>query len=132
MIVLGVDIAKRKFDCALLNDGRFRSKVFENSAAGIAACLSWVTRHVAEPVHACLEATGPYAQALAEELYDAGHTVSLINPARSSAFAQSLGIRTKTDAVDARTLARMCQALAPEAWVPVPKSVRELQELVRR
>lgn len=132
MIVLGVDIAKRKFDCALLNEGRFRTKVFENNAAGIEACLSWLTRHAGRPVHACLEATGPYAQALAEELYDAGHTVSVVNPARSSAFAQSLGVRTKTDAVDARTLARMCLALTPEPWVPAPKCVRELQELVRR
>src|SRR5262245_33896142 len=132
MIVLGVDIAKRKFDCALLNEGRFRTKVFENNADGIAACLNWIARHAGQPVHACLEATGPYGEALAEELYDAGHTVSLVNPTRSSAFAQSLGIRSKTDAVDARTLARMCQALRPEPWVPAPKSVRELQELVRR
>lgn len=132
MIVLGVDIAKRKFDCALLNDGRFRTKVFQNDSDGIAVCLNWIARHAGQPVHACLEATGPYAQALAEKLYDAGHTVSLINPARSSAFAQSLGIRSKTDAVDARTLARMCQALRPAPWVPAPQSVRELQELVRR
>lgn len=132
MIVLGVDIAKRKFDCALLARERFRTKVFENNAVGIEACLGWLKRHAAQPVHACLEATGPYAQALAEALYDAGHTVSLINPARSRAFAESLGVRTKTDAVDARTLARLCQALKPEPWVPAPKSVRELQELVRR
>lgn len=132
MIVLGVDIAKRKFDCALLTGERFRTKVFENNASGIVACLGWVTRHAGQPVHACLEATGPYAQALAEALYDAGHTVSLINPARSRAFAESLGLRTKTDAVDARMLARLCAALKPEPWMPAPKSVRELQELVRR
>jgi len=132
MIVLGVDIAKRKFDCALLSGERFRTKVFVNDASGIEACVGWLKRHAAEPVHACLEATGPYAQALAEALYDAGHTVSLINPARSRAFAESLGVRTKTDAVDARTLARLCAALNPEPWVPAPKRVRELQELVRR
>lgn len=132
MIVLGVDIAKRKFDCALLTGERFRTKVFENNASGIEACLNWTAHHAGEPVHACLEATGPYAQALAEALFDAGHTVSLINPARSRAFAESLGLRTKTDAVDARMLARLCQALIPEPWAPAPKSVRELQELVRR
>lgn len=132
MIVLGVDIAKRKFDCALLTGERFRTKVFANDASGIEACVGWLKRHAGQPVHACLEATGPYAQALAEALYDAGHTVSLINPARSRAFAESLGVRTKTDAVDARTLARLCAALKPEPWVPAPRRVRELQELVRR
>lgn len=132
MIVLGIDVAKRKFDCALLNEGRFRTKVFENNATGIEACMSWITRHAGQTVQACLEATGPYAEALAEALYDSGHTVSLINPARSRAFAQGLGLRTKTDAVDARTLARFCEAMKPGTWVPAPKSERELQQLVRR
>jgi transposase len=106
--------------------------VFENNAVGIEACMNWITRYAGQPVHACLEATGPYAEALAEGLYDAGHTVSLINPARSRAFAESLGLRTKTDAVDARTLARFCEAMKPGAWIPAPKSERELQQLVRR
>ena len=132
MIVLGIDIAKRKFDCALLLGERFRTKVFENNAPGIEACVSWIARHAGQTVHACIESTGPYAQALAEALFDAGHTVSLINPARSRAFSESLGVRSKTDEVDARTLARFCQALKPEPWIPAPKSVRELQELVRR
>lgn len=132
MIVLGIDIAKRKFDCALLLEQRFRTKVFENNASGIEACLRWIGHHVATPVHACIEATGPYAQALAEALHDAGHTVSLINPARSRAFCDSLGVRSKTDAVDARSLAHLCQALKPERWIPAPRHVRELQELVRR
>jgi transposase len=132
MIVLGIDIAKRKFDCALLFGERFRTKVFENNASGIEACVSWIARHAGQPVHACIEATGPYAQALAEALFDGGHTVSLINPARSRAFSESLGVRSKTDAVDARTLAKLCQALKPEPWIPAAKSVRELQELVRR
>lgn len=132
MIVLGIDISKRKFDCALLKAEKFRTKVFTNDATGIEACLSWLARHAEEPVHACVEATGPYAQALAEALFDAGHTVSLINPARSHTFARSLGVRTKTDPVDARILARFCQVMRPEPWTPAPKSVRELQELVRR
>jgi transposase len=132
MIVLGIDIAKRKFDCALLLQERFRTKVFDNNASGIEACVNWIARHAATPVHACLEATGPYAQALAEALYDAGHTVSLINPARTRAFSDSLGVRSKTDTVDARTLAHLCQALKPAPWIPAPGHVRELQELVRR
>lgn len=132
MIELGVDIAKRKFDCALFLGEKFRTKVFENNASGIEACASWIAHHAEEPVHACIEATGPYAQALAEALVDAGHTVSLINPARSRAFSESLGARSKTDAVDARTLARFCRALKPAPWVPAPRSVRELQQLVRR
>ena len=34
---LGIDIAKKKFDVALLRDGKFKTKVFENSPAGFTA-----------------------------------------------------------------------------------------------
>ena len=131
---LGIDIAKRKFDCALLiGENRFKTKVFNNNAEGIEACAAWVARHAnGEPVHACMEATGPYAEPLGCTLHDACHTVSIVNPARSKAFADSRGMRSKTDAVDAKTLALMAQALQPQAWTPPPVSVRVLQELVRR
>jgi transposase len=131
---LGVDIAKRKFDCALLiGETRFRTKVFDNNAAGIEACLAWIAKQSAgQPVHGCIEATGPYGEALACALHDAGHTVSVVNPARSRAYAESLGVRTKTDAVDARTLALMCKGNKPKPWTPPPASIRQLQELVRR
>src|SRR5574341_1868241 len=92
MIHLGIDIAKRKFDVALLKQGKFRTKVFSNDAAGIQALLKWLSAHAGAPVHACLEATGPYGQLVAETLFDAGHTVSLINPARSHHYAETLGV----------------------------------------
>lgn len=131
---LGIDIAKRKFDCALLiEQQRFRTKVFENTPSGIEACVAWVAKHAAgRLVHACMEATGPYAEALACALHDAGHKVSIVNPARSKAFSNSRGVRSKTDSVDARTLALMVPGVAPEVWTPPPANVRHLQELVRR
>jgi len=129
---LGIDVAKRKFECALLMGERFRSKTFNNDGSGIAACLDWLQRFTQEPVHACLEATGPYGQALAEALFDANQRVSVVNPARVREFAKGLGLRNKTDALDARTLARFAKDVAPQLWVPAPGAVRELSALVRR
>ena len=63
---------------------------------------------------------------------EAGHTVSVINPAAIKAFAASRLSRTKTDSVDAELIARFCLAQAPAAWTPLPEEVRELQALVRR
>src|SRR5258708_14823870 len=60
MIHLGIDIAKLKFDVALLTQGKFKTKVFANDSAGIGACLKWLGTHAGGSVHACLEATGPY------------------------------------------------------------------------
>jgi transposase len=79
---LGIDISKAKFDAALLGPGgKMRHKVFANDPAGFRHLLSWLRSWGAQPVHACLEATGTYGEALAAFLSEQGHTVSLINPA---------------------------------------------------
>jgi transposase len=132
MMYLGVDLAKRKFECALLLEERFRNKVFDNSAEGIAQCLQWVAKFTQEPVHACLEATGPYAEALATALFDARHRVSLVNPARVREYAKGLGLRNKSDRLDARVLARFAKDSKTHPWQPPPAPVRELSALVRR
>ncbi len=80
----------------------------------------------------CLEAMGSYGDALALYLYDAGHTVSIVNPARIKGFAQSELLRTKNDKVDAGLIARFCLAMHPEPWEPPAPEIRVLQALVRR
>jgi transposase len=131
--ILGIDIAKSKFNiCLIQHSGKLRHKVFPNTAAGFAQLKEWLTRQSVEQVHACMEATGTYGEALALHLHEAGHTVSVSNPAAIKAFAGSCLSRTKTDRVDAELIARFCLAQAPPAWTPLPQEVRELQALVRR
>lgn len=129
---LGIDIAKRKFDVALLIDGKFKTKVFTNDPAGFESLLAWLAKRVGEPVHACMEATGSYGESLAIALCDAGHSVSVINPARAKAYAQSLGLRQKTDAVDAKVLAQLVDSQELTLWSPPPAELRTLQALLRR
>jgi transposase len=130
---LGIDIAKRKFDVALLRrGGTWRAKAFANTASGHAELVAWVARYHHEPVHACLEATGTYGEAVAEALADAGHIVSIVNPAAIEAYARSRLTRTKTDRTDARLIAHFCATQTPAPWVPLPPAVRELQAIVRR
>jgi transposase len=130
---LGIDISKLKFNVCLINlNGKLKHKVFPNIATGFEQLQTWLSKQGVERVHACLEATGTYGEALAFFLYQAGQTVSVINPAAVKAFAQSRLSRTKTDRVDAQLIARFCQAQAPPAWTPLPQEVRELQALVRR
>lgn len=131
-LILGIDIAKAKFDVALLREGKLRHKVFPNSAPGFKALSAWLAKQQAPRVHACLEATGAYGEALACYLADAGHTVSLVNPARIKAYAMSELARTKTDKADAAVIARFCQAQHPEPWRPPAPEIRTLQALVHR
>ncbi len=68
--------------------------------AGHLQLLAWLNEQQEQGVevaHACLEATGTWADAIALALHEAGHKVSLINPALIRAFGQSQLKRTKTD-----------------------------------
>lgn len=130
--VLGIDMAKNKFDVALLNNGKFKSKAFENNPSGFSLLIAWLAINGVVTVHACMEATGSYGEALARFLYEAGHSVSLTNPARIKAFGQSELLRTKNDKTDAKLIARFCEKMIPTLWQPPPAEVEYLRGLGRR
>ena len=131
--VLGIDISKLKFDVALLRDsGKFKHRVFPNTPAGFLQLSAWLMKQKVARVHACLEATGTYGEAVATYLSDACHVVSVVNPAAIKAYAQSHLSRTKTDKADATLIAQFCQERKPQPWQPLPAEARELQALVRR
>lgn len=132
LIPLGIDIAKNTFDCALMLGAKFKNKSFPNNPAGFTACIAWIEQHAKGKVHACLEATGIYWEALALHLVEVGHCVSVINPALAKAHAQSLGLRSKTDAIDARVLADFCREKQPPLWVSPSPSEQRLKALVLR
>ncbi len=113
---IGIDTAKEKLDVDVLRpDGRHRTKKFANTTKGHDELVSWLKGHKIDHAHICIEATGTYMEPVAECLYDAGYIVSVINPALGKAFAQSEGLRNKTDTVDARMLAEFCRQKRPAA-----------------
>src|SRR4051812_34041456 len=131
--VLGIDVSKLKFNvCLIREDGKLRHRVFANTEAGFSQLSEWLRKNQVAQVHACLEATGTYSEALATYLFDAGQLVSLVNPAATKAYAGAQLSRTKTDRVDAELIARFCLTQKPQLWMPAPPEVRELQALVRR
>ena len=132
MDVLGIDVGKRDLHAVLLQDKRSASKSVSNSGAGIAQLQAWLKNRKTERVHVCLEATGGWSEEVATVLSEAGHVVSLVNPARIKAFAQSEMLRTKTDGIDAALIARFCRLHEPEPWTPPAREIRILQGLVRR
>jgi transposase len=133
MMFLGIDVSKNSLDVALLGaSSKPRHKVFANTIEGQQQLLSWLQGQGADVTHACLEATGTWAQAVAVALHAAGHTVSLVNPAQVHAFGHSQLKRTKTDKADAQLIARFCQVHQPPAWTPPAPEIQELQALVRR
>jgi transposase len=83
-------------------------------------------------IHMCLEATGPYSEAPACALADAGFVVSVVNPLRIKGFAQSQLVRNKNDQADAYLLAQFCATMRPDPWAAPTPSQRKLRALVER
>ena len=128
---LGIDIAKQKFDVALNWNSRRRAKVFRNDAEGWQALLRWLKDLGVDQVHACLEATGRYGDGLALHLHDAGHRVSVVNPAQIKHFGRAKLGRNKTDRADAALICDYCRLFEPAAWTPPSAALRQLRDLVR-
>jgi transposase len=132
----GIDISKAKLDCALLVEDskqrKYWSKTVPNTPEGHAALSLWLAQKAVSAAPVCLEATGVYWEDVAQALTEAGHPVAVVNPALIEAHARSTGIRTKTDAVDARVIADFCREKRPPAWTPPPVSQRVLRALVNR
>lgn len=131
-VFLGVDVSKAHLDCAVLVGGKYRNKRLANSTAGVKALQAWLPRFGQAPMAVCMEATGVYWELAATILADAGHRVSVVNPALVKAYAQSEGLRVKTDAVDARLLAGFCREKQPPVWQPPAPGERALRALVLR
>jgi transposase len=132
MDVLGLDLAKLTFDATLLTaTGAQHSQTFPNTPEGFTQLQTWLTQHDGMTLHACMEATTIYWEALATWLHTHGHTVSVVNPARIKGSAQATMQRTKTDKLDRAVIASFCATHHPDAWQPLSEAQRRLRALVR-
>lgn len=79
-----------------------------------------------------LEATGGFEVIVAAALAAARLPLAVVNPRQIRDFARSIGQLAKTDALDAKAIARFAEAVQPEPR-PVPdEQARALGELVQR
>ncbi|TCL53576.1 transposase [Kineothrix alysoides] len=113
MIYAGIDVAKNKHDCFITNsDGEVLFKAFTipNNRDGFDELyqkISSVTDDLTK-VKVGLEATGHYSYNILGYLLDKGLTTFVINPLHTNLYRKSLSLRkTKTDKVDAHTIATM-------------------------
>lgn len=135
---VGVDVSKRKLDCAWLRDVeklKVKTKVLSNDVQGHGQFLAWLHQHVSSvfaDIHVVMEATGIYHEGLAYFLAGKGVQVSVANPARVRDFARSLGTQHKTDKQDGILLARFGAVTQPTLWSPEAAEIRELKGLLWR
>jgi transposase len=132
MAMLGIDISKQTFDATFIDDtGTRHHRQFTHNASGFQALHQWLNTHAVSTLHACMEATNISGEDLADDLFQHGDQVSVVNPARTKGVAISQLQRHKTDKVDSGVVADFCDRMTPTRWTPPSAEQRQLRDLVR-
>ena len=134
--IVGIDVSKDTLDANCARGQRKQARTFENNPDGWKLMLSWLKAMGdqaraggSKQAHVCMEATGRHSLGVALALHDAGHSVSVVNPAQIRDFARTKLGRNKTDKIDAALIREYATLFKPGRWVPPSPAMRRLCEL---
>jgi len=138
---VGIDISKDKFTACLYMYDRAsdagcctQSIDFANTKSGFNQLVRWSRKEAVKshPLTYLMEPTGVYYERLVYHLHKIGQTVYVVLPNKARKFCEAEGIKTKTDAMDARCLALMgCVSRKLKPWSPPAPIYRELRQMTR-
>ena len=138
MIYVGIDVAKDKHDCFITDsDGEILFPVFtiQNNRDGFDDLFAKILSISSDfsNIKVGLEATGHYSYNLLGYLLDKGLHTFVINPLHTNLYRKSLSLRkTKTDKVDARTIAMMLMSdVNLKSYSDISYHNEELKSLTR-
>lgn len=135
---VGIDIASNTLQMRLGSfdqNGQYQYSTcqeFANKEAGFKQMLSWLQSRT--DIMGCwfvMEATGVYYEQLAYFLHHKGLRVCVLVARRAKHWAKSLPIKSKTDQIDARLLARYGLERRPQRWRPTSEKLRQIKMLLR-
>ena len=127
-VYVGIDVSQDRLDVHLLPSGE--AFALARDGAGIEALASRLC--ALGPALVVMEATGGFETVVAAGLAAQGLPLVVVNPRQIRAFAQALGLKAKTDTLDAQVIARFAEAVRP-APRPLPdEAARALGEMVAR
>lgn len=126
--IAGIDVAKAHLDVHLLpQDQSFRCST---EAQGLSQLIERLRQAASELV--VMEATGGYQSRIAAALTAEGIQVAVVNPRQVRDFAKALGLLAKTDAIDARVIARFGLAIQPQCRPMPDEQELAIKELMAR
>ena len=128
-ITVGIDVSKARLDVHV--HPAAESFAVANDEAGVADLVQRV-QHLAGVAGIGIEASGRYERLAVAEMAAAGLPVVVLNPAQVRAYAQAIGLRAKTDAIDARLIALFVEAVRPEPRPMPDDQTTELAALMAR
>jgi transposase len=137
---VGIDVSAESFDACIYPADknpdpaaikRLPTQSFARTRDGLAQLLAQLDGH--GPVCLVMESTGRYSSQLGEWVCQAGGqaTPAIVNPRRIHAHAKALGMRSKTDATDARVIASYGATFRPKPWRPMADDYQALQTVTR-
>ena len=129
MLNIGADVAKDAIVVAC-SESSFPVREVANQRAAVLAFLKGLPAGSRIGV----EATGSYHELFAEAAHQLGFAVFLLNPKDTHHYAKAVGLRGKTDRVDAELIARMIahEHTKLHAWIPPTPQQREIDRLIKR
>lgn len=127
-LFVGLDVSKDRLDVHVRPTGDSVAVAYDET--GLATLLARVS--ALQPTLIVLEATGGYEVAVAAALAHAGLPVAVVNPRQIRDFARATGQLAKTDALDARVIARFAETVQPAARPLATEEAQALGELVAR
>jgi len=125
---VGIDVSQERLDVHLLPSGE--ALAFARDGSGIEALAERLSSLA--PALVVMEATGGFETVVAAGLAAAGLPLVVVNPRQIRAFAQALGLKAKTDALDAQVIARFAEAVRPAPRPLADEAARALGEMVAR
>ncbi|MBQ3928423.1 MAG: IS110 family transposase, partial [Clostridia bacterium] len=136
MICVGIDVAKDKHDCFIVNsEGEILMDLLTiaNNRDGFETLLQKIRSFRDGQIKVGLEATGHYSYNILGFLLDNGLTTYVINPLQTNLYRKSLSLRkTKTDRIDARTIATMLMSdVDLKPYTDISYHNEELKSLTR-
>lgn len=139
MIYVGIDVAKDKHDCCIVDsDGVIINDCLRicNSSEGFellyTSILSALSGQNISNVKIGLESTGHYSTNLQNYLYAKGFRLYILNPLATNLFRKAQTLRkTKTDKTDALVIAKMLFSDDAKSYSPVSYQIQELKSLTR-
>src|SRR5437588_11900822 len=126
ILYVGLDIAKNSLQVNLQK----QNFPLPNAPRGHRHLVE-LLKKISEPLLVVCEATGGYEQKIVMALHEAGIAVTVVDPSRVRHFARALGLRAKTDPIDAALLSEFGRQTSPRAPCPLDKNTAALRELSR-
>lgn len=139
MIYVGIDVAKEKHDCIIINsDGEILEDVFQikNNIEGFNLLKNKILNNLEDnnlkKLKVGLESTGHYSNNITSFIQKNSFPITIFNPLSTNLYRKAHSLRkTKTDKIDALFIATMLFSENSESYSPISYHITEVKSLAR-